>query len=563
MPYTDTLAEADRAVVTPRNGGGNPPDPAQLEAQGDLIGALAAYTEKIAVDPSDPSSWTRIGMILVRLMKWQPAADNFRFVLSLDPNHAEALHGLAISLYHLGESTEARSLADAAADAAPTDWRIHATRAYIHATTLGDPAATLAVYRDWAARFADPLTDASTPLPRLRGADASPTRRLRVGYVSGDLRQHSMAYFIEPVFANHDKSQVEVFVYSTGRRDAVTERLQRHVPNWFNVAATNDDDLLKLIRGHGIDVLVDLSGHTEGQRLFVFARRAAPVQITWLGFMHPLGMRAMDYRLTDCETDGPGADAHYTETLFRLHCMASYAPPESPLLTTLPMQSNGFPTLISLNNSKKVTDRMLAVWGRILAARTDAQLVIMVQERTPEDAQAQMLPRLQRMGLPLDRIYVSPQLPLEEFMALGTVADVALDTSPVSGGTTTLHSLWMGLPVVTLDSPEAAEGSTARTLHALGCDDWVASDEDGYVQRALALLDSPEQLLAHRAGIRDRMSGSLLMDYAGRTRELEHAFRLMWINHLLGERRFVRFDVPLDVAVAAAEAKAEARIGCA
>jgi predicted O-linked N-acetylglucosamine transferase (SPINDLY family) len=364
-----------------------------------------------------------------------------------------------------------------------------------------------------------------------------------------------MAWFIEPVFAHHDPASVELHVYSTGRRDAVTERLQRHVPHWHDVAALSDDALLARIRADRIDVLVDLSGHTEGQRLFVFARRAAPVQVTWLGFMHPLGMRAMDYRLTDTATDGDGADAHYIETLFRLHCMASYVPPPAPLLETLPMQANGFPTLASLNNSKKVTDHMLSVWGRILHARPDAQLLLMVQERTPQDARAQMLPRLERLGLPVERIYISPQLPLDEFMSLGTVADIALDTAPVSGGTTTLHSLWMGLPIVARDSREAAEGSTARTLEVLGCGEWVAPDDDGYVERVLSLLDSPQALLTHRQGIRDRMLASPLMDYRQRTRELEQAFRLMWINHLLGERRFTSLAATVDDGLRALEVR--------
>jgi predicted O-linked N-acetylglucosamine transferase (SPINDLY family) len=361
---------------------------------------------------------------------------------------------------------------------------------------------------------------------------------LRVGYVSGDLREHSVAFFMEPVFAHHSAA-VEVFVYSTGARDAITERIARHVPHWFDVRALGDDALLALIRKHRIDVLVDLSGHTEGQRLFVFARRAAPVQVTWLGFMHPLGMTAMDYRLTDWGCDPAGNEAHHSETLFRLECMASYAPPDAPLLAEPPMLRSGHPTLVSLNNSKKITDEMLLLWGRILEARPDAQLLLMVQERSASDAQSQMQPRMARLGLPLDRIHVSAQLPLAEFMQLGSIADVALDTSPVSGGTTTLHALWMGLPLVTLDAQEASASSSARTLQGMGYGDWVASDAEGYLVRVLALIDSPEALRQHRATARERLRGSALMDYAGRTAELERAFRLLWLNHLSGEKRYL------------------------
>lgn len=524
---------------------------ARLEACGDLAGALAVYSACIARDPMDLDAWTRVGMVWVQLLKWEEAAGYFEFVCEQAPTHANALHGLAIARYHLGEHAAASALADRAAQAAPRDWRIAASGAYIHATIAGDPAATLARYRAWGARFADPITATASPLPALDAMRRDPAHRLRIGYVSGDLREHSVAFFMEPVFANHS-ADVEVFVYATGARDAVTERLAGHVPHWHDVRALSDDALLALIRGHRIDVLVDLSGHTEGQRLFVFARRAAPVQVTWLGFMHPLGMKAMDYRLTDWGCDPPGNEAHHSERLFRLECMASYAPPEAPLQAEPPMQRQGHPTLISLNNSKKVTDEMLAVWARILDARPDARLVLMVQERDAAAARAQMQPRIERACLPLQRVQVSPQLPLADFMALGTLADVALDTAPISGGTTTLHALWMGLPLVTLEAQESAASASARTLQGLGYGAWVAPDATGYIARVLALLAEPAPLRAHRATVRDRMRASALMDHAGRTAELERAYRLMWINHLIGEPRYL--DVRHDVAEAVAGA---------
>jgi protein O-GlcNAc transferase len=527
----------------------------RMENDGNFVGALAAYGACIAQNPADLRAWTRVGMIFVRLLKWQQAAENFEFVVDQQADNAEALHGLAIALYHLGNHARARELADRAAAVAPKDWRIHASRAYIHATTQSDPAATLAAYRDWGRRFADPLTAAARPLPKLDAQQRDPQRRLRIGYVSGDLREHSVAFFMEPVFANHSKA-VEIFVYSTGARDAITDRIAAHVPNWFDVRKHDDNALLALIRKHRIDVLVDLSGHTEGQRLFVFARRAAPVQATWLGFMHPLGMKAMDYRLTDWGCDPQGNEAHHSETLFRLECMASYAPPDAPLLTEPPMLRNGFPTLVSLNNSKKITDEMLSLWGRILAARPDAQLLLMVQERSAADAQSQMQPRLARLGLPIDRIHISPQLPLAEFMQLGCIADVALDTSPVSGGTTTLHALWMGLPLVTLDAQESSASSSARTLQGMGYGAWVAQNADEYIAHVLALLDSPDRLREHRSTVRDRMRANALMDYAGRTAELETAYRLMWINHVTGSKRYLHLRHDLQEAYAGHAAQA-------
>jgi predicted O-linked N-acetylglucosamine transferase (SPINDLY family) len=304
------------------------------------------------------------------------------------------------------------------------------------------------------------------------------------------------------------------------------------------VAELSDEELCEFIRALRIDILVDLSGHTLGQRLMTFARRAAPVQVTWLGFMNTLGMKAMDYRLTDWSMDPPGREASYTETLFRLECMACYSPPpHAPLRTDPPMLEAGYPTLISLNNSVKLTHEMLCLWKRILDRRPDARLVIMVKEHTPDDAQAAMQHRVEAADLPLDRVFVMHQQPLERFMELGHIADIALDTAPLSGGTTTLHALWMGLPVVALDAERGIDSSSARTLQGMGLGEWVAADPDAYVDIALRLIADTDRLRLHRQQSRALLRQGGLMDYASRVKELEKSFRIMWMNHLRGDKR--------------------------
>lgn len=512
--------------------------------------ALEIYNRLVAMNPSDSQAWVGVGMVMVRTLQWAQAAETFRFVLQLEARNPIALHGLSMALNFLGDQQSACEMADAACLAAPADWRIHQWRASVYATTEGDPARTLQLYTDWGRRFADPVTARALPLPKLTEAQKKPARRLKVGYVSGDLRQHSVAFFMEPVFLHHNSSEVDVFVYSTGQRDFLTERISANISNWFDVFDMGDEELFKLIRKHQIDVLVDLSGHTVGHRLFVFARRAAPVQVTWMGFMRPLGMKAMDYRLGDSINYPLGSEHHYSEILFRLDCMASYSPPSDvALVPDPPMLAHGHPTLISLNNSKKVTDEMLGVWKEILDIRSDAHLVLMVQEIDQEKALAQMMPRLQKLSLPLNRVHISKQLSLDDFMALGGVADIALDTSPISGGTTTLHALWMGLPVVAMKGKDATSGSSASALEFLGCGDWSVGDRSAYVGKVLALIDAPDLLGKHRKTIRQRMRDSLLMDYAERTAELERAYRLMWINHLLGEPRYLNSRHDLQAAI--------------
>ncbi|SFE21222.1 tetratricopeptide repeat protein [Paracidovorax konjaci] len=508
----------------------------QCLAANNLPGALKHFTTALALDPRRADAWLLTGRTFLKMENWANAIPALETALALQPQMADAQHGLSLALFNVGRREEALALIDAVCQRGGNS-AMWVMRAFLHSQADRDPVRTLQAYQDWGRRFADPLTRKAAPFPRL---DRDPRRKLRIGYVTADFREHSIAFFMLPVLRHHDHEAVEVHVYSGGHRDAITDALQACVPHWHDTHSLSDDALHQLIRSHGIDVLVDLAGHTAGNRLLVFARRAAPVQVTWLGFMLPLGMKAMDYRLTDIGMTPPGQEPHYSERLFRLACMASYAPPTyAPLCEEPPMLRNGHPTLISLNNSAKVTDAMLGVWARILQARADARLIIMVKERTADAAQAAMQSRVEAAGMPLDRVFVLHQQPLNQFMELGHIADLALDTSPISGGTTTLHALWMGLPIVAMDAERGVDASTARTLQGVGYAEWVATDEDGYVARALAFLDDPETLVRLRHETRQRLSACPLMDYASRTAEIEKAFRLMWLNHLEGHDRFL------------------------
>ncbi|WP_334107950.1 O-linked N-acetylglucosamine transferase, SPINDLY family protein [Methylobacillus sp.] len=513
------------------------------EAGHNYLEALAKYTASLEPGEGHLPTWIKIGNLFLRTMKYQQAAETMEFVLGMDPQNIEAIYGLAITYFYLGRHEEARAFIDHAAEMQPDNATYALDRANIHSITKPDPALKRQLYETWGQRFADPLGKNAAPF----GNDRSPDRVLRIGYVSGDMRDHAIAYFMEPVFAHHSPERVEVFVYSTSQQqDAVTARLKTLVPHWHDVGSLSDDALHSLIRKHKIDILVDLSGHTHGHRLFTFARRAAPVQATWLGYVGgTLGMQAMDYRLTDSGMDPAGSEQFYVEKLFRLNCMASYIPPaNAPLEPVPPMLQGNPPTLASLNSSRKLTDQVLLLWKRILEARPDAQLLLHVQEQSVEDAVNTIEPRLVRLELPLDRIIVSPMVPMEEFMTRGQLVDIALDTFPLSGGTTSLHTLWMGLPVIAMDATDAVSASTSAMLKGLGLGQWVAKNEDDYVAKVLHLLDNPEQLTEHRASARRILQQSALMDYAGRCHDLEASYRRMWLNYLLGSPKFLNLTTP-------------------
>ncbi|RCW67602.1 tetratricopeptide repeat protein [Pseudorhodoferax soli] len=522
----------------------------QCEARKDLARALLCYMDVLAQEPRHIEAWCAVGHIMVLSQDWQKAIPALEIALQLRPGQPHARRLMALAMLQVGRADEARAMIEEAARSGG-DASVWVLRASILGTIDRDPARTRVVFEDWGRRFADPLTRKSKPFSR---AGQDPLRRLRIGYVTADFRQHSVAFFMRPVLQHHDPAQVEVHVYSSGPTDAVTAQLQALVPHWHDVRELDDAALYHKIRADRVDVLIDLSGHTTGNRLMVFAGRAAPVQVTWLGFMQTLGMQAMDWRLTDWGATPAGHEAFYTEKLFRLACLASYCPPpDVPLRARPPMLDNGFPTLISLNNSVKVTDAMLRVWARVLAARPDAQLVLMVKETNDEAARAVMQPRIEAAGLPSERVAVLSQLPLADFMKLAAFADIAVDTAPLSGGTTTMHALWMGLPVVALNAVRAIDAASARTLQGIGLGRWVAADEDAYVALALDLLADADRLERERGAARAALQASVLMDYRARTTELEQALRLMWANHVGGHAPRA-MDLGWDVARAMAKA---------
>lgn len=492
---------------------------------------------------TDAQLWMLIGHVYTRMAHWTDAVAALETAIALNPELHAANRLRALALFSMGQQQQACKLIDRVVKKSSEsgDWML---RAYIYAHASRDPMKALQVARDWGKRFADPLTRNAKPLKVL---DRNPRKKLRVGYVTADFREHSVAFFMQPVLAHHNPDDVEVHVYSNGPADHITQRMRTLVQYWHEIQGISDEAVCAKIRQDGIDVLVDLSGFTHGHRLGVFARRAAPVQVTWLGYMQTLGMKAMDYRLVDAGIAPPSHAPYYSEDLFYLHCMASYAPPAyAPLCEEPPMLRNGYPTLVSLNNSGKITDDMLRVWAQILHARDDARLIIMVKEQDADAAQAHMQPRVEVAGMPLERVSVLHQQPLDQFMEVGHIADIALDTSPISGGTTTLHSLWMGMPIVTMDAVRGVDSSTARTLAGLGWQHWVTKSDQEYVERALAFMNNPGGLKKLRTETRDRMRCSALMDYASRTDELEAAFRLMWLNYLRGDRKTLAIAADVD-----------------
>jgi len=495
------------------------------------------------------------GVALADLGQWRQAERSYRRALALDPKHALAHNNLGNALRQLGQVEEAERcyrqalllrpdlpqahnhLANALRDLgrleeAEASYRLALVLPHAYSNLLfllnyipsRSAAEVHAEHLEFARRFAaglrrDPLRNASDP-----------ERKLRIGYVSGDLREHSVAFFIEPALANHDRRDVDVFCYyNYPLADATTARLKAHTAGWRDVAALSDEALAALVREDGIDVLVDLSGHTSHNRLLTFARKPAPVQATWLGYLNTTGLEAMDYRLTDPHASPEGRfDAFHSERLVRLpDSQWCYQPPAAcPEVAPAPCERSGRITFAVFTTPPKISRTMLEAWSRLLERVPASRLLVVtgIVGSVPR----QLAQRFTQAGIPADRLELHGSQAFDEYLLMHGAADVMLDTHPYSGGTTTCHALWMGVPVVTLagDTPTSRGG--ASLLHAAGLGDLVAESADRYVEIAASLAGDAARIAALRAGMRERLRASALMDARRFTRNLEAAFRSMW-----------------------------------
>jgi predicted O-linked N-acetylglucosamine transferase (SPINDLY family) len=530
------------------------------QQQGKIAEAEATYRRVIALKPDHIDALSNLSVILQQSGLVEEAVALCRRALQYQPDAANVLGNMAAALLVLGHFEEAATAARRAITASPGLLMAHnnlgsalrdqglleeAVASYRHALALSpgfadahtnlllamqymaglDPAEVFRQHRRFAEQFEAPLKPHWIAHDNRR----DPEKRIRVGYVSPDFRNHAVAYFIEPILAHHDRSQVEVYCYYTcGAQDGTTARIKSLADCWVACAGLSDDELATRIRHDGIEILVDLSGHTALNRLLTFARRPAPVQATWIGFPGTTGLEAMDYRLTDGFLDPEGlAEPYHTETLQRLSSSATFLPAaDSPPVNALPALASGEVTLACLNNLVKINRHVIAVWARILAAKPASRL--MLGNIADAATEARVLQQFAAAGVPAERLLLVPKMSLPDYLALHHRIDLGLDPFPYGGGTTTNHSLWMGVPVVTLTGATTASRQGAAILAGAGMPEFITGSEDEYIARVLELMDDLPRLDAIRQSLRDRLLGSKRASAAELTRSLEQAYRQMW-----------------------------------
>ncbi len=521
--------------------------------------AVAAFNTALTLDPGDVESCLRLGDALQELGAVALEAEAYRQWLSANPPNAQVMCALAGTLARLGEADEALAWAEksVALDPDPlTELQIahvlQQLRRLPEAMERGrraidaggrvpgmypsyllganyfhdEPAPLFELHAEFGRLWPAPTT--ARPPRRIRAAG----ERLRIGYVSGDFLRHSVAYFIEALLACHDRDRYEVVCYqNNAHADEVTQRLKGLSDRWTVCAGLSENALRSRILADGIDVLIDLSGHTAHSRLMMFAAPCAPVQICYLGYPTVSGVPGIDFRITDPLIDPGDMPAFDSEVPLQLpRTMFCYTPDAAaPPLAAPPALERGCITFGSFNNIAKVTDHTLGLWAAVMRSVPGSRLLLKASTMAQASNRAGIEHFMALRGIAADRLTLIARTPsTDSHLAIYRQVDIALDTYPYNGATTTCEALWMGVPVVSLRGRTHASRMGASILSAIGRADWVASDDAGYVERAVALATDLAGLAAWRAAAREHLRAGPLLDRAQFTRDFESAIERAW-----------------------------------
>jgi protein O-GlcNAc transferase len=497
-----------------------------LKDQGLLSESVACYQRALELKPDYAEAHNNLGGAFTDQGKLDEAVACYQRALEQKPDYAEAHNNLGIALKDQGQLAEAVASYRRALQIMPDAADVHSNLLYtLHFCSDYDAPKIYEEHRRWNQRHAEALAARIQPHTN----DRSPNRRLRIGYVSPNFRAHPVGCFLLPLLGSHDHADFEIFCYASVRvPDAITERCRACVDVWRNVIGLPDERVADRIRADQIDILVDLTMHMADNRMLVFARKPAPVQVTYLAYCGTTGLDTMDYRLTDSYLDAPNQDERfYSERSIRLpETYWCYQPLfHTPPVSSLPVLQAGHVTFGCLNNFCKVTEPTLAAWSRVLLATPQSRLLLHAHVGSHRD---RVRDSLARQGISPDRLTFTGKLPWAEYCGLYGQIDVALDPFPYNGGTTTCDALWMGVPVVSLAGQTAVGRAGLSILSNVALPDLVGCDVEQYVRLAVDLAHDLPRMAQLRATLRERMRQSPLMDTTRFVQNVEAAYRSAW-----------------------------------
>ncbi|MHB8354888.1 MAG: tetratricopeptide repeat protein, partial [Burkholderiales bacterium] len=501
-----------------------------LKELGRLDDAVASFQRALKFKPDYAEAHNNLGNALKELGLLDDAVASFQRALKFKPDYAEAHYNLGIALKDLGRLDDAVASYHLALKFKPGYAEAHSNLLFTHNYLSGQPAEALLSEAMRYGTLVGRQANAYQKWPNL----PDPDRCLRVGLVSGDLCAHPVGHFVESVLgalAAHASGRLELIAYpSHFRCDALTERIKACCCGWHSAVGLSNEQLAKQIRDDGIDILMDLSGHTRHNRLPMFAWKPAPVQVSWLGYFATTGVTAMDYLIADPWTLPESEEAYFTEKIWRLpETRLCFTPPDVDVqVGPLPALSNGYITFGCFNNLTKMNDEVVALWAKILLSIPNSRLFLKAKQLNESSVRKNTIERFVTHGIDASRLVLEGYEPRKEYLAAYHRVDMAVDPFPFTGGTTSVEGLWMGVPVLTLAGEHFLSRQGVGILMNAGLPEWIATDTDDYVARAVSHAADLQRLAALRNGLRQQVLASPLFDASRFARHFESALRGMW-----------------------------------
>ncbi len=499
--------------------------------------AKSHYHKALAISPNNAQVHYALGSLDLDEGNLKNAIQHFRHAIAFEPNFALAHHALAISMQRICEIDEAIANYQKAFELNPEkcdafQGKFLAMQYSTHFTE----SMIAQCCKEFSERYETPLIPEWGNYKNI----LTTKRRLKIGYVSADLRAHPVANFILPVIKNHDSALVEVYCYyNNDHQDQVTDLFKSHVQHWFNVSSLTDEALAKQIREDEIDILFDLAGHTHGNRLMTFARKPAPIQISWMGYLGSTGLSAIDYRISDSILEPIGATNNQTpESPLHMNklwyvyqpCIKSVDLISAPEMqvTPTPALQNGYITLGSFNNVSKFNASVTSLWANILKAMPTAKLAIVAEEN--ELSREKVWQSFSSAGVNKDQILFLDYAKDNHYLLYRQI-DIMLDPFPYNGGTTTCDAIWMGVPFITLEGESVRARMGTTIAYHINHVEWIAKTREEYLEKVIHLANDVEALNLLRLKLRDNLLKSPLLDAVGFTQDFEKALCTIWANY--------------------------------
>jgi len=502
-----------------------------LQAEGQLEGAMNSFRRALKIKPDFAEAHNNLGLALQAAGQLEGAKMSYSRALEIKPELIEALCNMGNILKDIGQFEGASESYCRALEIKPDFLEVHSNLMFILNYTASQlPAA----YLEQASKYGRVVAGKAARFASWKCAADLP-ERLRVGLVSGDFLNHPVGFFLEGLLAHIDPSCIELIAYPTHHQeDELTARIRPYFSNWHSLVGKNNEAAARLIHADGVHILVDVSGHTAHNRLPVFAWKPAPVQVTWLGLPATTGVAEIDYVLGDPHATPPEFDHHFSETVWRMpDVYMCLAVPDSPVLVApLPALSADHVTFGSFNNLTKMGDGVVAVWARILQSVPDSRLLLKTSQLNDPSTCKQTRQRFAACGISPDRLILGGTLASrDDHLATYSKVDIALDTFPYPGVTTSAEALWMGVPVLSLRGDRFLSRTAETIARNAGLPDWIAADQDDYVAKAVTFASDLNHLAALRAILRQQVLASPLFDAPRFARNFEDALWGMWQHY--------------------------------